>query len=206
MRRLADKSLVPPDDFRYTDPDTGWTITAKTHMDWVDNAKIHRRANNLTVPPDMVGRMEDQLCGLIPPQWCEREAGDVTTWVDTRFSWDDVKAGMAVFGHWASLGMPLVSQVEADRRAAVCVSCPLNVNIAGCAACLKMASLITGAVAQKKGTYDDRLRACAVCHCALKAKTWFPMDILESRDGEADRQRLYPDFCWLKQGGENYRS
>jgi len=205
MRRLADKNLVPPNNFRYTDPDTGWTTVSPTYYDWIANAKEHRRANGLAVAPDFPAQAEDQLCGLIPPHWCNRDAGDVTTWVDTNFSLTDLKEGMAVFGHWASLGMPLVTQQEADRRGAICVTCPLNVAVSGCSACHRMASLITGTVAQKKGTYDDRLKACAVCHCALKAKTWFPLDILESRDGEADRQRLYPDFCWLKQGGENYQ-
>jgi len=204
MRRLADKHLVPPGNFRYTDPDTGWTTVAPTYLDWIANAKDHRRANGLEIAPDFVAKAEDQLCGIIPPYWCTREAGDISNWIDTNFNWDDFKSGMSIFGHWAALGMPLVEQQEADRRGAICVSCPANVNVSGCSACHRMASLLTGAVAQKKGTYDDRLKACAICRCSLRALTWFESRMIVDHDGP-DKQALRPDFCWAKENGENYR-
>jgi hypothetical protein len=202
MRRLKDTSLVPPDDFRFTH-ETGYTTTARTYNDWVERAKEHRTANNLGIPLDFAVRMQDQLCGLIPPEWCSRDAGDVSSWVDTRFSWNDFTEGMKVFGHWAALGTPLVEQKEADRRAAICVSCPLNVAVSGCASCHKIASMITGAVAKKRGAHDDHLRACAICRCSLKAMVWFPMEILRSNES-ADRQALRPDFCWVKENGPQY--
>jgi len=201
MRRLKDRTLVPPGDFRFTD-ETGHTTRAKSYRDWVSTAKDHRRANNLDVPPDLEAKMNEQLCGVIPPEWCDRDPGD-TAWVDTRFSWADLAEGMKVFGHWAALGLPLAQEKEANRRAAICVSCPLNVQVSGCSTCHKIASLLTGAVAQKKGAYDDSLRACAICHCALRAMVWFPMETIESNES-AERQALRPNFCWAKKGGENY--
>ncbi len=192
-----------PDEFRYTHPETGYTTIARGFDDWVSAAKDHRRANNLPVSLDLEVKMQDQLCGLIPPEYCFREAGDVSSWVNTRFSWSDFAEGMKVFGHWAALGTPLVEKPEADRRAAICVTCPLNINVAGCTSCHKMASYITGAVAKMKGAHDDHLRACAICHCALKAMVWFPSEILRSNE-TVERQTLRPDFCWVKESGPNY--
>lgn len=202
MRRLKDRSLVPPGQFRFTH-ETGFTSTAPTYDDWVAEAKKHRKANNLDIPLDFVAKMEDQLCGLIPPDRCERDEGDPAGWVDTNFSWADFREGMGIFTEWGSQGAPLVEEKEAERRAHLCVACPLNVNVSGCATCHKIASYLTGAVAEKKTPYADNLRACAICHCSLQAMVWFPMDLLASRE-TADRQAVRPNFCWVKQGRENY--
>lgn len=204
MRRLHDKTLVPPTSFRYTH-ETGYTTVSPTYDDWIFSAKAHRRANDLPIPLNFEAKMNDQLCGLLPPTWCDRDEGDVAHWVDTRFTWSDFTEGMKVFSRWGAEGAPLVNDDEANRRAGVCVSCPLNVNITGCSACHKMASYITGTVAKKPGIYDDHLRACAICHCALKALVWFPMEILKESES-SERQDLRPDFCWMKQGGENYET
>ncbi len=195
MRRLRDRTLVPPTDFVYTH-ESGYTTRARTYYDFVEKAKEHRRANDLPIPLDFEAQLNEQLCGILPPTWCERDAGDVS-WVDTRFNWADFTEGMKIFGKWGAEGMPLVDEATANQRAAVCVSCPLNVNITGCAACHKMATAITGAVAKKNGQYDDNLRACAICKCALKAMVWFPMDILQQNE-TVERQTLRPDFCWVK--------
>ncbi len=199
MRRLRDTTLVPPGGFRYTDPDTGFTTSASTHYDWVANSKAHRQANNLPLPLDFQARVEDQLCGIIPPEYCDREPGDVK-WVDTKFGWNDFIEGMKVFGRWALEDAPLVQQEEADRRAAICTSCPLNVDVSGCSTCHKLASAITGAVAKRVSAHNDYLRACAICRCALKAMVWMPLDLLMTNE-TSERQDLRPDFCWLKNAG-----
>src|ERR1041385_306550 len=168
MRRLKDRSLVPVDDFRYRHA-TGHTTTSKIYRIWVEDAKAHQRANGLPVPDDFQQQMEDQLCATIPPEYCDRDPGDVTDWVDRKFSWNDLAEGMAVFSRWGTQGAPLVEAGEAERRSHICVSCPLNVGITGCATCRKIAEFITGSVAQQKTPYGDQLEACAICHCALKA-------------------------------------
>ncbi len=202
MRRLKDKTLVPPTSFRYTH-ETGYTTVASTYADWVVMVKDHRRANNLPIPLDMEAQMNEQLCGLIPPTWCDRDAGDVSSWVDVNFGWSDFIDGMKAFGRWMLDDTPVVEQKEADRRAAICVSCPLNVNVAGCSTCHKLASAITGAVAKKTSAYEDNLRACAICRCALKAMVWFPMNNIQHNE-TAEQQALRPDFCWVKQGSVNF--
>lgn len=201
MRRLKDKTLVPPGAFRFTH-ETGHTTRSSIYDDWVSRSKDHLRANNLPLPLDFEAQLNDQLCGVIPPEFCDRDPGD-TAWVDTRFTWADLAEGMKIFGNWAVSGLSLVEEKEANRRAAICVSCPLNVNISGCSTCHKIASLLTGAVAQKKGAHDDSLRACAICHCALRAMVWFPIEVLAENES-SEKQNLRPGFCWAKSGGENY--
>lgn len=202
MRKLKNRSLVPPDSYRYTDPISGHQTESSTYGDWIEAARQHRIANGFDVPLDFTGQMEDQLCGSIPPEWCEREAGDVASWVNTRFSWTDVQAGMVAFSEWGRQGLPLVDEAEANRRARICVTCPLNVHVSGCAACHKIASILTGLVAKKVSQHDDQLKACAVCHCANRAQIWFPLDVLDSKN-TPEKQAALPSFCWQKAGGEN---
>lgn len=204
MRRLKNRCLVPPGgDFRFTH-ETGHTTRAPTYDDWVSESKTHLRGMGLPVPADLKIIMEDQLCGVIPPEWCDREAGDISSWIDTNFGWNDFVEGMKVFSTWGLAGAPMVSQGEANRRAGICTQCPANVGITGCQTCRRIASYITGSVAKKRTPYDDSLKACAVCHCALKALVWFDTDIT-ARQESADRQAVRPSFCWMKVGGENFK-
>lgn len=203
MRRLKNRCLVPPGNFRFTH-ETGFTVRAPTYDDWVSESKAHLRANDLPVPADLKMLMEDQLCSVLPPELCDRDPGDVSSWVDTNFSWADLVDGMKVFTTWGLAGAPMVVQEEANRRAGICIQCPINVGVtAGCATCHKIASYITGSVAKKRTPYDDSLRACAVCHCALKAMIWFPAETISSHE-TPDRQHVRPSFCWAKKGGENW--
>lgn len=168
---------------------------------WQDAIRDHRKANDLTPLPAV--ESEDQLCRSLPPGWCEQDAGEANTSVNTRFGWDEFAAGMKAFGRLMLGGFNFVAQPEANRRAAICSACFFNVGLAGCGTCRKMASLITGDVAQKKTPYDYKLQACGVCQCALTALVHFPMDALETTP---EKQAQYPDFCWQNRISENFLS
>jgi len=88
-----------------------------------------------------------------------------------------------------------VPQEEADRRAKICGSCYYNVHAEGCSGCAKIASLITGPVANRHTKYDSMLKVCAVCRCNVVAKVHFPLDQIPTDDRQ---QTLFPDFCWQK--------
>lgn len=164
--------------------------------------KAHRRANNLSLEPNMMAVAENQLCDSIPPEWCDH-AEDALK-VNTRFTLSDLRDGMKAFFAIAKSGFNFVEQEEADRRAYICAGCPLNVSVEGCGNCNKIAGLIVGDVAQRKTPYDNKLRACAVCHCNCAAAVHFPMAALETTD-TPEKQAGYPEFCWRKREGRNYR-
>lgn len=203
MRKLKSRETAPPDFFRYTHPETGHKSKAVDWWTWGSLIKVHRTANNLDCPPNMMEIAEDQLCGTIPPEWCDH--ADAGKWVNLRFGLDDLKRGMKAFVSLMSGGFDFVPQEEAERRAYICAGCPLNVDIAGCGACAKIGELIVGDVAKQHTQYDNDLRSCAVCHCTNSVKIWFPMRALDTTD-RPEFQEAYPEWCWLKKGGAAFKN
>lgn len=189
----------PPDGYRYVDPKDGFVAHAWTYVDWVDVEVAHLRANNRNVPPDLGAQMQEQLCRTLPPGWCLYDDPNRAR-PSTVLSWNDVATGIKTFSRWIAQGCQYVLQSEADRRAAVCSRCYLNVNVTGCASCQKLVQEI---VRDKHSKFDDVLRTCAVCKCFLRAKIHFPMSSLDTESAKV--QQMYPDFCWLNKESENYR-
>lgn len=195
---LIKRSVCPPNGFRYVFPDDGFVVVAFTHTDWVENARAHLRANGREVPLDLEAQMEDQLCRVLEPGWCAFDDPNRPR-VSTDLSWDDVKGALATFGRWVRGGCKFASQSEAERRAEICVRCYMNTHIGGCSNCERLVSEVVGKLRTKN---DGSLRACAVCRCVLRAKVHFPIETLDTETEKL--QALYPEFCWLKKGGENF--
>lgn len=195
---LSNRAVCPPDGFRYVFPETGWLNHAWDHNTWVAQAEAHVKANNLTPDIHLTQKMEEQLCLTLPPGWCNYD--DVNRpRPNVQLNWSDILAGIAAFANWFKLGRPTVPQAEADRRAMICSRCYLNVNVSGCTACH---AIVQQTIGERKTRHDDHLRACGVCKCLLRAKVHFPIDSLPAAP---DNQAMYPEFCWLKEGGPNYR-
>lgn len=199
MQRLITTSTVVPMDnenrnFRYLHVETGHWSHSAVYEDLIEQYLKHRKANELSIPDDYEAVIQDQLCRSLPPEWCERTGGQ--SWVSTRFSFDDFVKGMKAFGRLMLGGFQFVSQTEANRRARICSNCYYNVNIPGCTGCQKLAEFVTGDVAKRSTPYDDKLKACAVCHCSTAAMAHFPLEVLESVSTE-EKQALFPlEFCW----------
>lgn len=176
------------------------------YYDWVQNARRHRTANSLPTPENFELLMNDQLCQQLPPEWCEHDDAAKTDrpWVNVNLSFADIVSGAKAYLSFALSGFKSVDQSEADRRARICSGCFLRVPIQGCGACNKMGTLITGSLAQKRTAYDDRLKnkACAPCKCPVQSIVHFPLSLLSEKD--ADKQDVFPEFCWRRVGSLNY--
>ena len=92
-------------------------------------------------------------------------------------------------------GGKLVSQEEANRRAAICATCPYNAanhrKGPGCTSCFaKRAWLFF----QKKvrSDHDNELTYCKVCGCNLKLKVHFPLGSIDNKGILPE----YPAHCW----------
>lgn len=173
---------------------------AVDHTTWIENITEHRKANNL--PPITAAEAEDQACKQLPPEWCQGDDPN-RPYVDPRISLNDVADAMKVFASFVVSGFKFVSQAEATRRARICVGCPNNLNVQGCGACRQLASFVTGSLAQRSTPHDDALKTCGVCRCVNKAQVHVPLENLAAKDSP-EKQALYPSFCWLRIGGENY--
>lgn len=204
MLRLINRDHSPPDFFRYRHAETGWLSKAVDHYNWIREITGHRKGNNL--PPITAGQAEDQLCQTLPPGWCEHDDGERSgrSWVNTRLSWHQIVEGAKAYLAFIASGFDSVPQPEANRRAAICSSCFLNVQVQGCGSCLKLASLVTGTVAGKTTPHDDYLanKACAACGCPSRSIVHFPMNLLDQAD-TSEKQGAYTDFCWRKIGSSN---
>jgi len=202
-QRLKDNGVVPPDGYRWRCRETGYTVRARTRWTWVKSAREHLESNSIPVPADLEEQMHDQLCGQLPPEYCERPEGK--GWINPRLKWNDIVDGTKAFLGLAKGGFNFVDPVEAERRAWLCVSCPNNIALSGCGTCRKMATLLTAEVAQRKTPYDADLKACAVCRCAIPAMIHFPMSALEVTD-TSEKQALYPsEFCWKSKASPTYQ-
>lgn len=188
----------PPDGYRYVFPGDGFLCHAWTYVDWVQVARNHLQVNRLPIPDDLEKQMQDQLCRSLPPGWCLYD-DDARPRPNVSLTYDDVTSGLKTFSRWIAKGCQYVSQSEAERRAAICSRCYLNVNIQGCSGCQKA---VTEVVRNKVTKLDAALRGCAVCKCFLQAKVHFPLSTLDTETARV--QEMYPEFCWLKRGGENY--
>ncbi len=198
MLQLIKRSVCPPNGFRYVFPETGHIVHAWDFDSWVQSAKNHLQTNNLPEPSDLAETMQEQLCQTLEPGWCSFDDPNRIR-PSTSLSWNDVSTALQTFSRWIASGCGFVSQTEADRRALVCSRCYLNVNVEGCAGCQKLVQEVIG---QRKSKYDFALKSCGVCHCVLRAKVHFPIDILSKENNRLQEQ--YPNFCWMKQDGENF--
>jgi hypothetical protein len=204
MRKLINTSVAPPEFFSYTHQETGHTTVANDYITWVQRAKEHRSANNLSIPDDFEFLMQDQLCGKIPPELCEYGVND-PQWVNVRLTWADVMSASKIYLEWRRQGKPFVSQEEAERRAKICAGCYLNVRVAGCGGlCREVAQLVTDSKGERKTEYDSKLLNCAVCKCSNAAQIHFPLTLLELSDTDARQQQYPSSFCWKSKASPEY--
>lgn len=200
LRLINQWGECPQGGYRYVFPDDGYVAHAWTYVDWVQAARNHLLANGKTIPSTLEADMEHQLCLTLRPGYCLYD-DEKRPRPNVNLEWNDVMDGLKTFARWVKGGCDYASQEEAERRAAICSRCYLNVHVNGCSQCGK---LVTEVVGERKTKLDTSLRNCAVCKCFLRAKVHFPQKVLDTE--KPGVQQMYPDFCWLKKDGENYRA
>ncbi len=92
-----------------------------------------------------------------------------------------------------SNGGSFVDSTEADRRSAICASCPHNNEAKGCSVCLSIARRVSTLIKGKTSSHDADLKNCDRCGCELKAKIWFPLESLKN-----SKSLPLSDECWQK--------
>lgn len=158
----------------------------------------HYKANQLPVPADLRQQIIDQICPDLPAGWCEYAGRPLPeNALNRHLTFADVLAGTRTIGTWLVGGCPRVEPQEASRRAFICARCQYNVQPSGCPSCNSpLHSVVNTIVGGAKTPEDANLRACKICGCSLKAKVWFPIDILRKYMSEG-QQSLFPQWCWL---------
>ena len=114
----------------------------------------------------------------------------------------NVAGGSEVLVDWLASGAEAVPIVLAEKRAAICVKCPLNGH-GGLEQIftLPVAAAIRGALNLRREMRletksDDKLGTCEACDCPLKLKVHLPIDRIWT--GLSDQQKASLDpGCWI---------
>ncbi len=92
----------------------------------------------------------------------------------------------------------LVDQEEANRRAAICATCPKNADkiVEFCVSCStrSLVGHINQFLTSRHTPNDPMLKTCQICSCDLRMKCWCPKDAMD----EPELREKWPDHCWMK--------
>lgn len=204
MRSLNNTGVTVPGGFRFFFEETKSWVPAvgsmPSYTDFIHACKEHAKANSLPIGLNWEAKIQDQLCVGLDGEWCNNEGIPLPPAGGWRFDIQGVIQGTRTLAQWLLKGKGRkVEVVEAERRALICASCPMNQDPAGCSSCTmgalkEAANLIVGGTTT---VYDSSLKSCRVCGCSLRAKIHLPLDIL--RDNLTDAQMTaLPQACWLK--------
>jgi hypothetical protein len=111
--------------------------------------------------------------------------------------------GMQVIMEWLGEGAVTVSQEEAQRRADICLACPMNTH----------SGTVTEAVARAvkhqveiknqlnlRVQGEQKLGKCAACLCETKLKIWLPLERIKPT---AEELPAFDQSCWLRETIKN---
>lgn len=203
MLRLKTKQEIPPGEYPFVDPDTGYRMKGGSLGETIGLARKHRIANGLDIPNDFDAQVEHFICARLSPQWCSFEDG--TSMMPT----PDIGIDTIIAGGKAVMRLILaidkaetwVSTEEAERRAFVCARCALNSRADGCIPCrgIEAAAAVIEAIRGARTTSQDVfLNYCMACGCSLKLIVWVSNDVLDTgtnmQKTEFIQQRA--PHCW----------
>lgn len=174
--RIEKKGRIPyGGSWRYIQPGTQKLITAVTWDNLLANIREHRRANGIPMGLEFEDEVEQAVCREHPD---ECVGYDETYPRKRSLTLSDVIAGSRVMMSFYSHGKRLVSRIEAERRAQICINCPYNMTFAKpCSGICQELKNVVMAIVDSVGTqYDRQLNSCTVCGCFLQASIWLELE------------------------------
>lgn len=197
MARLRRIHESPPDDFIYTQPETGGRWTGETLDHLVGIVTEHRVWKNLprATRDEVRVDIERQICSGLPPGYCKPEPGEDYRPIEDKARAITVESilefSKAAFNFIKS-GGEMVTKEESERRAAVCRGCRFN-RPSPCVVCTPAYKIIDAMIPSNR--IEPGLSACGVCGCALRAKVLLPLATIRAND--AEQKLRFPSHCWL---------
>jgi hypothetical protein len=189
--------MTPPGGWRYYQLETGFPMKAITFETLLRQISQHRANNHLRPIAEgfetLAAEIEHWLCQQMSPKDQTRKC---KTGIRSRESvgWREVLGFLETNAEFLAEGAEQVPQEEAERRASICSTCPLNVRVDGCGVCVRTVNEYRTRLLKATPTSKDGLiKACGVCGCDLKSIVHLPLSALRAK-GDKD----YPDWCWQK--------
>lgn len=200
LPKITAKSLQAEfPDFRFMGPSSGWcypvaetktVIFAYGLDELVDAVQKHYAANEIAEPEYLVRTIHEWLCPRVP-QFCEvadpNREKKINLWhLASRF-YNAVKSA-------ATKG--LVPQEEAERKAAICATCPRNgaESLTLCSGCwtARFVKDAAESLSTRHTSLDHRLRTCELCECRLTLKVHVRAEDMQEKGVE------WPPWCWMR--------
>lgn len=194
MIQVTDKMSTPPGGWRYTQPESGYTMVFLTFAELLSAVYKHRVANGYDTAEGWQDRFAEQLCrqlGLLGTNWCSDTEAVVEPQGKRGLTAADVKRFLGSVAKMVAAGGDVfVDQATADSRSAVCKDCLFNTDIRGCLGCNGIAATVGKLLGQRRAAHHGQLKNCGVCGCANRVKVWIKTDVIDNSGLE------YPPHCW----------
>ena len=112
---------------------------------------------------------------------------------------DDVKRFVKTLYEAWEQGAKPVSIEEQERRAAICMECPMRGTVScmgGCGALARALSDLTMG-GSARNLPELHKQSCLICGCELSSLTMYPMEVLRAVDEKINfKTTEYPPNCW----------
>ena len=202
MRTFRHKNIVPPGGFFFFHVENTDAYFEDKQFDrLLQRLRAHFKANDLAVPKNLEEEVVNYICLNVPESFCVgpkdyRQAKFYS--LSQLRDYTKIVAGIGLSAVRGVREESFVSQEEADSRAEICETCPLN-NRRLCSTCnglLGFSQLLIGR--SRKTSRDLVLGTCEKCGCLLRVKVHLEKALLRKTT-----QHNYPEHCWLSPVKEN---
>ena len=180
--------------WRYFQKETNVLIKGAHWQNLIQKVSKHRVANNLPMEPGFEQELLDYMCTQEGVK-CENKEPIK----DAPISIQGVLQFTQILGEAIIKGNKVIEKEEAEGRAAICASCPSNIEPVGCEGCgIKgVAAMLSHLVGARQTTHDNKLNSCKHCGCLNRAQVWFQLELLQRHMSDKVNDEL-PSHCWKK--------
>lgn len=183
MRKLFPSES--PAEFVFIDPDTEHEYRADSRATLIKHILGYRSQNQLKPIEHLHAVLENFWCRFPQNAYkcedVELERGFV----------EEVHGAVNLVKNIFFGEKNMVDQAEADRRSAICTTCPENVFPDKTTFIAWSDKIADASTFGKRSEHHDALGNCAVCSCPLRSKVWAKNVSVK----EADKPK-FPSFCW----------
>lgn len=192
--KVVNKTDVPRGGWVYKVEATGVTVSAGSINKLKQHVIAHMNANRIDIPRGIDDEIEATACqniGAGMGHWCAEQKPETTPPGRSRWRAAEVLRFLRTVMEWGvEEGFRFVPMEEAERRAAICATCPMNTTVSGCMGCSGVGSLVKRIRGSVKTSMDANLHTCEVCGCFLQVKVLVPAGVIDNSGLE------YPSWCW----------
>ena len=194
LLKVVNRTDVPRGGWIFKVEATGVTISAGSINKLKQHVTAHMNANRVEIPRGFEEVIEDTACHNLGDgmgRWCAERKPEVIPPGQSRWRAADVLRFLKTVTQWGLVkGFKFVPTEEAERRAAICATCPMNTLVQGCMGCGGVGTLVKMIRGSVRTSQDDKLHTCEVCGCFLQVKVLVPAGVVDNSGLE------YPSWCW----------